>query len=263
MPRFAARSVARELERALRAAGTSERAAQEKRYLRSALEHTGATVPAIRKAAIRVARGHPDLERRDVLALVRALWTRPVHECRMAAIELLQAYVDRVTADDLGLLERFLRESRTWALIDGLAANVVGVLVERCPDLAPELDRWAQDEDFWIRRSALLAELIPLRQGRGDIARFARHADAMLEETEFFIRKAIGWVLREASKPDPARVVRWLTPRAERASTVTVREAVKYLPANAAAAIRAASRRAAKKTLTGRAAARRNAAPTT
>jgi 3-methyladenine DNA glycosylase AlkD len=92
------------------------------------------------------------------------------------------------------------------------------------------LDRWACDDDFWLRRSALLALLLPLRRGEGDFGRFGRYADAMLEEKEFFIRKAIGWVLRETAKKKPARVVRWLLPRAARASGLTVREASKPLP---------------------------------
>jgi len=61
------------------------------------------------------------------------------------------------------------------------------------------LDRCC-DDDFWLRRSAMLGLLRPLRAGGGDFERFARYADAMLEEKEFFVRKAIGWVLREVAK---------------------------------------------------------------
>jgi 3-methyladenine DNA glycosylase AlkD len=114
--------------------------------------------------------------------------------------------------------------------VDALAADVAGSLARRFPELGDTLDRWAGDEDFWIRRSAMLALLVPLR--RGDLAefvRFARYADQMLEEWEFFIRKAIGWVLRETAKRDPALVAGWLATRTHRASGVTMREAVKYL----------------------------------
>ena len=72
---------------------------------------------------------------------------------------------------------------------------------------------------------------MPLRQGGGDFARFGRYADAMLEEKEFFIRKAIGWVLRETAKQNPAIVIAWLLPRKTRASGLTLREACKNLPA--------------------------------
>jgi hypothetical protein len=78
--------------------------------------------------------------------------------------------------------------------------------------------------------SALLALLPPLRRGGGDFARFGRYAEAMLGDREPFIRKAIGWVLRDTAKRRPELVAAWLEPRAALASGVTVREAVKHLP---------------------------------
>ncbi|HLF68438.1 MAG TPA: DNA alkylation repair protein [Gaiellaceae bacterium] len=217
------------MEHALRAAGASERAEQEKRYLESELEHFGVSVPGIRKVAKQWLAEQGEPGREDVLGVVEALWRRPVHECRMAAVELLDLRSELLRPGDVALLERLLRESRTWALVDGLAASVAGPLVEHNPELGATLDCWAADDDFWIRRSALLALLLPLRRGAGDFERLARYADAMLEEREFVIRKAIGWVLRETGRKQPDRVYEWLLPRAARASGVTVREAVKYL----------------------------------
>ncbi|HYG67908.1 MAG TPA: DNA alkylation repair protein [Anaeromyxobacteraceae bacterium] len=230
--------LARDLEASLRALGAPERAAQEKRYLKSSLVHFGVSVPATRKVAQAFRKAHADLDRVALLALVDALWRRGVYECRRTAVELLELFGERLLPEDLGgVVERLVRESGTWALVDELAAIVAGRLVERFPDLAPTLDRWALDEDFWIRRSALLAELVPLREGRGDFDRFGRHADAMLGETEFFVRKAIGWVLRDTSRRDPERVAAWLLPRAARASGLTLREATKRLPARRRAEI--------------------------
>jgi 3-methyladenine DNA glycosylase AlkD len=110
------------------------------------------------------------------------------------------------------------------------------------PTAAAVLDRWAVDDDFWIRRSALLALLESLRRGEGDFERFAKYADAMLEEKEFFIRKAIGWVLRDTARKRPDMVFEWLLPRAARASGVTLREACKPLSAEQRAAVEAARR---------------------
>jgi 3-methyladenine DNA glycosylase AlkD len=149
----------------------------------------------------------------------------------MASVELLDLRSRLMQPTDIVLLERLIRESKTWALVDGLAASVAGSLVERFPEAAETLDSWSTDEDFWVRRSSLLALLGPIRRGGGDFARFSRYADGMLEEREFFIRKAIGWVLREAGKKRPELVYSWLLPRARRASGLTVREAVRYLPA--------------------------------
>ena len=82
-----------------------------------------------------------------------------------------------------------------------------------------------------MRRTALLAQLRALRHGGGDFALFAEIAAPMLEEREFFIRKAIGWVLREVSKKRPELVRDFLAEHGARASGLTRREASKYLPA--------------------------------
>jgi 3-methyladenine DNA glycosylase AlkD len=218
-----------EVERQLRAVGDPGRAGHEKRYLKSELEHAGASVPAIRKIAKAALADHATLADDGLVELVNALWARSLHECRMAAVDLLKLRSDDLRPADMKLVERLIRESRTWALVDGLAASVAGVLVERYPELSKTLDRWSADTDFWIRRSALLALLFPLRRGEGDFVRFGRYADAMLKEREFFIRKAIGWVLRDTARKRPDLVYGWLEPRASWASSVTVREAVKYL----------------------------------
>ena len=232
-------TLAAQIDAGLRARARPERAAGEKAYLKSSLEHYGTSMPAIRSAVLEVVeRG--GLAHEDLVALVEDLWAVPVHERRAAAVEVMEAHPGVLRADDIVLLERLLRECRTWALVDGLAASVVGPLVEREPSLGATLDRWAADEDFWIRRSALLALLLALRRGEGDFERFGRYADAMLAEKEFFIRKAIGWVLRDTARKRPDLVFEWRLPRAARASGLTVREAVKHLSAEQRAAVLAA-----------------------
>jgi len=195
--------LAAELDRQLRKAGNPTRAVEEKRYLKSDLAFYGCGLSA-----------------------------DPTFERRIAAVIFLDSFVSVLTPDDIRLVERFIRESKTWVLVDELSGVVAGSLVERYPELNRRLDRWAVDEDFWVRRSALLALLRPLRRGGGDFARFGRYADRMLEEREFFIRKAIGWVLRETAKKQSDLVFEWLKPRVARTSGVTLREAVRWLPAS-------------------------------
>ena len=238
--------LASRLERRLRAQGTTERAAGAKAYLKSELEFVGVDTPTLRREVKRLLREGPGLDRTGLLALAEALWGRGVFELRAAAAELLTMRVELLEAQDLEVLEELIRDSGTWALVDALAPSVAGPLVEReaarHPEIGAVLDRWAADGDFWVRRAALLVHLLPLRRGAGDFERFARYADAMLEEREFFIRKGIGWVLREVGKKRSELVTGWLLPRAGRASGVTVREAVKYLPARDREAILAAYR---------------------
>ena len=166
------------------------------------------------------------------------LWREPVHERRMAAVEILTWAAPMLGAADLGTVERFLRESGTWALVDDLAINVAGRIALRDPLSWTRVDGWAGDADLWIRRSALLALLPGVRSGRPDLARFSRYAEPMLAEPEFFIRKAIGWVLREISRRDPVWAVCWTEQHISGMSGVTFREAVRRLPADDAERLR-------------------------
>jgi 3-methyladenine DNA glycosylase AlkD len=223
---------------ALRAVGTAERAVQEKRYLKSELEFFGVTVPEMRRVVTGAVRGYPGLDGAGMVAWAVALWGEPVHDRRMAAVEILTLAAPRLGAGELAVVERLVRESGTWALVDGLAGNVAGEIALRDPRSWPVIDRWAVDADFWVRRSALLALLRGIRTGRPDLPRFTRYAQPLLAEREFFIRKAIGWVLREISKHDPDWVARWTETHLSEMSGVTFREAVRRLPTDEADRLR-------------------------
>jgi 3-methyladenine DNA glycosylase AlkD len=228
MNSFDAERTAAHIEAQLRVLAAPERAEAERRYLKSELDHLGLTVWQIRREVKAFGEEHLSPSHAELVALVQALWSRPLHERRMAAAMLLEAYPALVGPTDLTLLKQLIRESRTWALVDVIAGDVVGQLLIRHPRAESRLDRWAVDRDFWVRRAALLAMLEPLKHG-ASFRRFAGYADGMLDETEFFIRKAIGWVLREMGKRRPQEVFEWLAPRTARTSGVTIREAVKYL----------------------------------
>lgn len=214
----------------LRAVARPERATREKAYLKSDLEFLGASVWEIRRVVKAFVKGAPPLTHERLLDLVNALWAEPIFERRMAASVLLELHPKLLGPADLPWIERLLRESLTWALVDRLAGDVVGgILASSRAEVTPVMDRWASDPDFWVRRSSLLAELRLVKAG-GDLAPFLGRADAMLAEKEFFIRKAIGWVLREVSKKRPDEVIAWVAPRTHRASGVTMREVVRNLP---------------------------------
>ena len=167
------------MESELRRLGTRDRAAGEKAYLKSDLRFLGATLADIRRTSKEAGAG---LDRSDVLLLVDELWREPVFERRMAAAIVLELRAGELRTEDLRLIERLLRESETWALVDVLSGDVVGEMNARLR-IRRTLDRWARDRDFWIRRSSLLAELRPLKD-EAPFEPFARRADRMLDETE-------------------------------------------------------------------------------
>ena len=231
------------LDEALRSEGRPERAEREKRYLKSALHHHGVPVPATRRQLKAWRATRPRFDRTTLRGFVDEAWSRRVHELRVAAVELLAHDVALLEPDDLSRLEQLLREARTWALVDPLAIHVVGGLCRAYPAVASRVECWAADDDFWLRRTALLVHLLPMRRGDPEaLGPFARVAEPLLDDREFFIRKAIGWVLRERAKQLPDEVFEWLQERAKRASGLTLREASKPLTETRRRRLKAAAR---------------------
>ena len=222
--------VADELATELEAGGSEDRAVNEKRYLKSELRHYGVRVPAIRKLARKFARENRSVTKFELIGLATELWDRDVYELRKMAVNILAARIEVLDVSDVDFVERLLRRSHTWALIDDLSINVVSPMLLSAPAAQRVRLKWSVDDDFWVRRTAMLALLPSLRRDLDGWDEFAEYADAMLCEEEFFIRKAIGWVLREVSKHSPDLVYEWLVPRVDIASSVTFREAAKYLP---------------------------------
>ncbi|MBI5609740.1 MAG: DNA alkylation repair protein [Deltaproteobacteria bacterium] len=209
-----------------------ERAVGAKAYLKSDLRFLGVAVPDLREATLRHCQTAGKLDARQLREFAELCWQSDLHEARGAACVVLEKWPSRLGPDDLGWLEALLRRSFTWAYVDVLAVHTVGSIVARHPAAAKAvLARWAEDPDFWVRRTALLALLGETRHKKPfDTASFELWAVPLLGDREFFIRKAIGWVLRDVSKRDPAWVQGFLQRHRAAMAGLTLREASKYLP---------------------------------
>lgn len=226
---FDVEAAVRELRARLLRHGDKARAASEKRYLKSDSSFLGVAVPKIRQEAKAFVREHPGLSRGQLLALAQAVWPEDVHELRGVAIAILELSHAALQAGDLDPLLALLRETRTWAHVDWIATKLMGPIVAREPGAKKKLERWARDDDFWVRRSALLCLHDPLLAGAGDFALFVRLATPMLGEREFFIRKAIGWVLRSTARHTPELTFAYVAEHATEMAGLTFKEATRNL----------------------------------
>jgi len=206
------------------------RAAQEKRYLKSPFDFYGVTVPRLRSIAKSFRRANKDTAKEAVLELCRVLWAGNFHEERALAIFLLDEYSTLLDYSDMPLLEKMLRESVNWDQVDEISVHLVGAVLEKDQRAFEYLHRWSRDDNFWVRRASLLSQLLLFRRGEGDKALFYSFAREMMEEKEFFIRKAIGWVLRDIAWREPEEVFRFVVENRPRMSGVTLREAIRRLP---------------------------------
>lgn len=213
-------------ETRFRRLGTKARADGQKAYMKSSLRFHGVTQPQIRAAAAEFVRAHEALTRAEVKQLVEEAYASDSFDLRSAALAVLESRRTLLTSGDADWLITLARRSACWAHVDWLSTQILGALNPP----AAKLRRWGRDRDFWVQRAAMLSLLVPLRRGEGDFALFAEIAAPLLEEKEFFLRKAIGWILREVSKKRPRLTFDFLLEHRARVSGLTLREGARRLP---------------------------------
>lgn len=226
MTRYAAEAVER-IVAALSAGRDAKRAAAMSAYMRGQFPFLGVQTSerrALHRAALR---GMPAPSEADLASFARALYALPEREYQYVAVDHLVLWVDRCGPGFLAVAEELITTKSWWDTVDGLAAQVVGPLVLRFPELAPEMDRWIEDANLWLRRSALLHQL--KYKSRTDADRLFRYCELRSGDPDFFIRKAIGWALREYSKTDPAAVQAFIARNETKLSGLSRREGMLWI----------------------------------
>jgi hypothetical protein len=187
-----------------------DRARDEKARLGSDLRFYGASTGAVRGTIRDAGRRYPRLTHDEITALSSELWAIPVFERRLAAIVLLQSNLRLLDNGDLTRIEGFVRSARLRELVDPLAIDVIGPMIDGLDATARAradvaLDRWAGDSDHWLRRAALLSPLRALKSGGGDWDGFTRRARSVLAEQRGGIAgETISFVLDQVrgTRPD-------------------------------------------------------------
>ena len=168
-------------------------------------------------------------------AAVRTLWDDAEYrEERYAALALAghRYYRDLQDPSTLGLYLHLIRTGAWWDLVDPVAAHRVGgILRAHHDEVAPVVRSWARDDDLWVRRTAILAQLGSKAGTDTELLRFVLESNLedSLHGRQFFIRKALGWALREHTKTDPDWVRAFVAEHEERLSGLTRREASKHV----------------------------------
>ncbi|MFC5451335.1 DNA alkylation repair protein [Paenibacillus aestuarii] len=154
------------------------------------------------------------------------LWELPEREFAYTAILMLIQLRKGFKREDVDMLERLVVTNSWWDSVDTIADHLIGYHLQRYPELIPAyVEKWLASNNMWLQRTAILFQL--KYKAKTDVALLFACIRRMAHSKEFFIRKAIGWALREYSKTD-AQAVRQFVAETE-LSPLSVREALKVI----------------------------------
>ncbi len=200
-------------------------------YMKSVMPFHGIQAPGVKLICREVFTAHPIDDRGTWDATVRALWDDATHrEERYAAVALTghRLYRRWQDPDVLGLYDHLTVTGAWWDFVDEVAVRRVGPILRGAPDqVAPLLLAWAGDDDLWRRRVAILSQVGAREET--DPALLAGCLAPSLGRPEFFLRKGIGWALREYAKTDPEWVRAYVHRHHDELAPLSRREALKHL----------------------------------
>ncbi|MFJ2886171.1 DNA alkylation repair protein [Streptomyces sp. NPDC087305] len=206
-----------------------ERAASVRAYMKDVAPFLGLTTPLRRALSRTVLEGTPRPDEADCTAIALRCWELPEREYQYFAVDYLRRHVRQCTSGFLPVARYLVSTVPWWDTVDALASHVVGGLVAADPKLVGDMDAWIVDEDMWVARTALLHQL--RYKERTDTERLFAYCLRQSGHPDFFIRKAIGWCLREYAKTDPEAVRGFLAREKGRFAPLSVREALKNIGA--------------------------------
>ncbi|MFW5469034.1 DNA alkylation repair protein [Knoellia sp. CPCC 206435] len=217
---------------ALRSEADPVRAVGQQGYMKSTMPFLGLTSP-VRRALVRPLLADPArrlTSRGEWESAVRRLWDEAqFREERYAALDLLRhrTYRSWHDPDVMPLVEHLVVTGAWWDVVDEVSSVVGDVLLVDPEGEGLRMRAWAESDNLWLRRSAILSQL--RHEERTDLALLADVIEPNLDDHEFFVRKAIGWALRQHARTDPVWVREFVDRHTHRISGLSRREALKHL----------------------------------
>jgi 3-methyladenine DNA glycosylase AlkD len=209
------------------------RAARQQRYMKSTIPYRGLTSRQL-TAALRPILADPGfrvVDRDRWEATIRTLWDEVAYrEEWYAAIALARyrSYRPWVDSESMPLWQHLVVTGAWWDVVDEVATHLVRDVLDRSPDVEGlRLREWAVDEDLWLRRTAIICQVG--RKGRLDQDLLADVIEPNLADRDFFIRKAIGWALRDHARVAPDWVRAFVDAHTGELSGLSRREATRHL----------------------------------
>jgi len=204
-------------------------AIQQAAYLKNQFAQIGLKMPERRRITAKFLdkNGKPEIE--NLFTCVKILWQNPYRDMQHFGLDLVEKYMNKFRKEDLEMLEFMILEKSWWDTVDMVAAKYCGQYFKLFPgEIYPVTQKWMKSENMWLQRSALLFQL-KYKQNT-NLSLLFGYINELKDSKEFFIRKAIGWVLREYSKTNAQIVIDFV--KQNQLAGLSQREALKWIHRN-------------------------------
>lgn len=208
----------------LKEVANPEDAIHMKAYMKDQFEFLGVKTPVRRKLS------KVFFKKNSSLAIdwkfIHQAWDNPYREMQYVVLDYLQLKQKALTPSDLPKIKKLAQTKPWWDTIDFLCRSV-GYISLHYPETKKIVLDWSRDKDFWLRRIAIDHQL--LQKEETDVQLLEQILINNLNQTEFFINKAIGWALRDYSKTNPDWVLEFIEKYKDKLSKLSIKEGSKYL----------------------------------
>ncbi len=216
----------RDLRKAFLKNAGEEKATPMKKYMQDQFDFFGLPSKERREISKEYIKSRPLPDGGEMKEIVMELWTLPEREFQYFGMELFMKLNKKWSDKDHVLIEELIVNKSWWDTVDFLASNIAGDYFKKFPAQVEQVTgKWNQSKNMWLQRTSLLFQLKYKKQT--DFILLTRYIEQLSGSKEFFIQKAIGWILREYSKTQPSTVKRFL--KEHSLAPLSKREAIKVM----------------------------------
>ena len=201
-------------------------ALKQSAYMRDQFPFLGIKKPLRARIQKEVFHTHPLSTEHDLIVILASLWKEKEREFQYTALDLAYRYKKLWTPAIFTSFKECICTKSWWDTVDTIASKLIGTLLATYPELQNTMDLWIDDDTMWLRRTALIYQLS--YKENTDKERLFNYCKKRMCEQEFFIRKAIGWALRQYSRTNPNAVREFIAQEKKGLSPLSYREASKY-----------------------------------
>ncbi len=194
------------LESEFEKCANAEIAEGQKAYMKNNFEFYGIKTPERRKIQKPFLIKQYLPPKNEIIEIIKLLWLKPEREYQYFSQELTQKYIKQFEQKDIELFEFMVTNKSWWDTIDFIAPKLIGEYFKTFPNQKDKyIEKWLASENIWLQRSSVLFQLN--YKDDFDIEFLSYIINSLIGSKEFFINKAIGWILRDYSRVNPKWVI--------------------------------------------------------